>query len=396
MLKDFFSKLKNEKFLLKKFNRQPQFFRSFDLSPYAIRLRDIDELLAAREDWLSEFTTISDDEENWRSLPRPSRAIPFQLDYIYAELAAGRIIQISNFHKIHPKVAALCRQFERQFTGTISAKAFIVNGSQTFGRPRLEVSGQFIVPIAGQGMLHVYERQASNPRDWSRKIFPTDHDLKLLFSEDFLPDCLLYAPGGVPFSFSPRDSLNAWLEISVTSTPVSNALYLGISNMTGADACFNAPLIGDINHDAHLLGEAFKRAKLILGKIEANEISVELNRHRIARLPEVGFGYFSTQKDLHSIDGETEIATNPLKLAEVTISDSAIKIYTSSTIYSPLDDHKQPGFFSLPIRVKSEVEFMLNCTEPIKIKAISGDLDEKSKILLAREFLKIGILIFAK
>ncbi|MEK6318824.1 MAG: hypothetical protein V4807_30795 [Burkholderia gladioli] len=390
-LQEFFTELRDGRFLSRNFNRSPVFFDALNLNPYALSLKNIDELLAAREDWLSEFLEISDDEQIWRSLPRPNRVLQTQLEYVRSQVLQGKLVRLSEQHRLLPEVTALCRQFERCFSGNVGAQIF-VSGSMTNGRPRMETSNRFLMPIYGCGSWNVYERVASNPRDWARRVFAVRHDMKKVMTENFVPQSVLYVPGGVPFSLSLDGNLSAWLEISVHSASVSDALNLTISNMSGIDACFNAPLIGNSVHDDSLLDEALKRAQMNLGKTRAAGLASDLTRQRNARLPSVGAGYLWTTRNLDLIDSDSEIIANPHNLVEIVDSGPDLKIFFSSTIDTSNDGGKQPGFLSLPKHVRSEVEHLVHCTSPAKIGSVRGELNAQSKIVLAKELMKIGII----
>lgn len=291
---------------------------------------------------------------------------------VLAEFEEGATIVLQALHHTWEPLARFCRALEQLLEHPVQANAYFTPRDSQGLAVHHDTHDVFVLQVAGEKRWLVYEPALPLPlkRQRYRKELGGPgapvHDVVLR------PGDTLYMPRG-------------WLHMAVTSTTDSLHLTVGVSVYTWLDALKAAldECADDVDFRREAPGDAHVAEELV-ARLQERLAPEEVARRRRERLvkgrrPILG-DQLAQLRALDRLGLDTVLERRDSVIADVRVDTDAVQLSFEG---------KEVGF---PAHLLPEIEFVSEAEEPFRLSDLPGDLDEESRLLVARRLVREGFL----
>lgn len=287
-----------------------------------------------------------------------------------AEWERGATIVLQGLHLHRPELGAFCRSLERALGHPAQVNAYYTPRAAQGLPVHHDTHDVFVLQVAGEKRWLVYdpafELPLKNQKYSSELGEPGEpvHDLVLRSGD------MLYLPRG-------------WLHEALTSEADSLHLTVGVNVVTWLDA-FKAALDecgGELgfrrsieNGDAGELVEALRR------RLEPEAVRRRAAEKLARTRRPIRDGQLTQLRALDALDLDTELERRATALVHASEQNGSVVLTF---------DGKE---LALPARLRDEVLWVLESDGAFTAADLPGDLDDESRLVLARRLVREGLL----
>jgi lysine-specific demethylase/histidyl-hydroxylase NO66 len=284
---------------------------------------------------------------------------------VLAEFEAGATLVLQALHLSWPPLAAFCRTLEQELGHPAQANAYFTP-SEAQGLPvHHDTHDVFSLQVAGEKRWLVYEPALELPLKQQRYKAELGKPGEVVHDVVLQPGDTLYLPRG-------------WLHEAATSSSDSLHVTVGVNVYTWLDA-FKAALddcSDDIEFRRSPDGNVDELVERLRGRLDPDAVE-RRRRQRFVRTrrPVLG-GQLSQVRALARLTLETPLERRPTVLFEL---EGATLVFEGKEVAFPDD-------------AREDLEFVSRVEESFAAADLPGDLDDKSRLVLARRLVREGFL----
>ena len=290
-----------------------------------------------------------------------------------AEFVHGATIVLQALHINHPPLARFCRDLERELGHPVQANAYYT-------------------PRAAQGLpVHhdthdVLCLQLSGEKRWL--VYPPALELPL---KDQLYDSKLGEPGEPVMDVTMRagDTLylpRGWLHKALTSETDSLHLTIGINVYTWLDALKKAleeAAAEEVDLRRGVASDGTAPAGIvdqIAARLEPEAVVRRMREKLVTTRRPVRDDLFDQLRALEALDLDTSLMRRETVLADLIANgDRVALVYEGREV-------------TFPARIGAAIGFIASSNDPFRLSDLPGDLDDESRLVLARRLVREGFL----
>lgn len=373
-------------------NRAHLVLRNASRLPSLWGMRELDQYLNTHEGELHHFVYGSRDGTPI-DIPASSRHQGrSQKRFLEREFASGATFKIGDLEWRAPLFSALSRHFERQFGGTAVAKLFITPPTKKGFSAHFDHESVFVVQLTGTKLWRIFPRSVVNPKQSMARILTREELEQPSESTILEPGDVLYLPAGTPHAAECTDVSSMHVSIGLSPWTPTDVIQHAVNAISLTEPAMNAPLFTSEPYCSALLREAVDRCITALKTLSPDTLFEQFQRSCNAVRREASGMGLSNFCAITSLSENSLVSRNELKIVRKQMGEKAISLYISDASNVTDNPEKQPPYIELPAFVDEELTFLLGAREPTSISEIPGLLDVTSKVVLAKELLRHGVL----
>jgi Cupin superfamily protein len=298
----------------------------------------------------------------WRPTPFSGTA---EVGRVLSEFEAGATLVLQGLHLTWRPLAEFCRVLERELEHPTQANAYFTP-REAQGLPvHHDTHDVFSLQVAGEKRWLVYEPALELPLKDQRYDSERGAPGKPVEDVTLRPGDTLYLPRG-------------WLHKAMTSSSDSLHITVGVNVYTWLDA-FKAALedcSDEVGFRRSPAGDADDLVEQLRSRLEPEEVE-RRRRDRLVstRRPILG-GQLSQIRALEDLTLDTQLERRPTVLFDL---EGATIVFEGKRIAFPQD-------------AREDLEFLAVADEPFSAADLSGDLDDKTRLVLVRRLVREGFL----
>ncbi|SFK04337.1 JmjC domain-containing protein [Paraburkholderia megapolitana] len=355
-------------------------------------LKILDDYLNSHEGRLHEFVKGSNDGRPVDIPPTTDREGPTQKSFIRSALAQGTTFKIAELERRTPVFGAICREIERVFGGNAVAKFFLTPPARKGFSPHFDHESVFAIQLVGTKCWTIYPRSVVNPKRSMARLITSEEASEPIDSFVLAPGDVLYLPPGTPHSAKCEEGASLHVSIGHLAWTPNDVIQFAVNSLSFVEPAFNAPLYSSEPYCGVLLREALNRCIQTLQELNPDESFANFCNSMNSVRPAVNDRGISNLFSLSGLSENSLITLNRSKIIRKTVTDEKLRLYISDISNVLQNPEKQSPFLELPKMVEQEIDHILGLTEPSAIRDLPGVLDVASKLVLAKELVRNGVL----
>lgn len=305
---------------------------------------------------------------------------------IYEEFHAGATIVLQGLHRYWPPVTSFCRELELDLTHPAQANAYVTPPSSRGLAVHHDTHEVFVLQLSGRKEWAVYEPVLEMPlasQKWSSELGqPGDP----ILSVELQPGDCLYIPRGFPHSARARQEVTAHLTVGIlTSTwnDVMKDVVAGIAD----DVEFRRSLPVGFAYDDDAFAEdvaaQVERLRGWLEKVDTAAVAKQVSHRFWSRRWPILTGQLAQLMALDQIGDHSVLRRRPGSICRVSAGPDGVSCL--------LGDRA----LNLPAALEPVMR-RIAAADQLTVGALSDQLDESSRLVLARRLVREGLLEVVK
>jgi ribosomal protein L16 Arg81 hydroxylase len=393
MLKYILGDMSFDAFKADYFEKKPLFIRGGSKLGEEFGIKDFDQYLISGEGMLQNRVRIS---KNQTSVMIPSFAgvSETQREFVLTQFKEGATLKLEDLDSRDEAMSRLCKALEEVFGGYCFAKPFLTGSGFQGLSVHFDTTEVFVVQLEGSKSWKVWPKYVHNPTLPMQTTLEQSDLGEPEIQVVLKAGDILYIPAGTPHSAECMDDYSLHMSIGLSPVKLFEVIegYIRIISEHIEALRTNVYPFSNFN-------ELEEKAATFLQKL--TDVSFA-RMHDDFKIAYSAVKHETCNARLLAIaQGEKLSAESNIRLrvgADVNIreKDSILSIYYSSTISPGKALISTPTALQMPGFCKSAIAFIQTSNGTIfNPSALPDELDAESKIILCKELLGVGILVYA-
>jgi bifunctional lysine-specific demethylase and histidyl-hydroxylase NO66 len=387
-----FGKCGLEEFKSQHLDKEPLHLPAANRLHEQITVGTVDEYLAANEGNIHVFTRVLDGNTDVTIHANPVFFAETQKSFVDRQLQAGATIKIEDFETRHPLMASICRSFEAEFGGDTYAMTFLTPPERQGFGVHFDPVSSFIIQLSGEKHWKVYPEWVQFPTKTMNRPLAGLPMPPAMMEITLKAGDLLYIPPGFPHEAACTKEHSLHMTIGLGALRPIELLSHAQSILCERHVELRRPIYPTSEDFEERLKEAAGILSAAIERIDPAQLRRVFDVSYAANRPNSLIRGMENYLKACAADDHSKVGPIENKRSRFLVEDGKVKILPPSTIRPGRPLLVDPPFIELPAIAAKEVEHLLRLNSPIKVSDLEGDLDEESKLILAKRLAMFGLV----
>lgn len=301
---------------------------------------------------------------------------------IWQEFSAGATIVLQALHRSWLPLARFCRDLERELTHPAQANAYVTPPSARGLAVHHDTHDVFVLQVDGRKHWSVHPPVIELPlrsQPWSAVMGDAGEPM---LTVELAPGDCLYVPRGFPHSARAQDGVSAHVTIGVNSWTGEDVVHEVVRRVDD-ELELRRPLPVGFAADEDLLtvavADTISHLRRWLDSVDARHVARDLTRRFWSSRPAILAGQLRQLGLVDALDDSTVVRRRPSAVCHISVSGEVVEVVLGDrTLRAPA-----------PLE---PVLRRLASGQPLRVGALAGSLDMRSRHVLARRLVREGLM----
>lgn len=356
-----------------------------------INVGTVDEYLVANEGNIHAFTRVLEGSKDVYIHSNPVFYAETQKAFIDKHFEAGATIKVEDFETRHPLMSTICRTFESEFGGDTYAMTFLTPPQKKGFGVHFDPVSSFILQLSGEKHWKIYPEWAQSPTKTMNRPLADVSMPPAIMEVTLKAGDLLYIPSGFPHEAVCTTEHSLHMTIGLGAIRPIEILAHALTILSEQHVELRQPVYAKSPDFDERLQMAASILAAGIQKINPVQLRKVFEASYAANRPNALSRGMENYLKAHAAKNDDQVAPIENKKLRYVIEEGRIKILPPSTVRPGRPLLVDPPFIEIPDFATKEVDHLFRLSAPINIRDLEGDLDEESKLILAKRLAMFGL-----